>query len=124
MNEILKDEVKDQAVEKQNTEKNKDFSKIKFKFSSFDYKLLDLELQKIIKNCNLRHIDNYKIVMLPTKVISVTINKAHFIHKKSKDSYEMRIHNRLLIISSYKFDLMLLYGVKLHNIIDFTVERI
>lgn len=73
--------------------------KIRIKIKSFDHKVID-ETAKLILECAER---TGSIVAgpipLPTKIEKFTVNKSTFVHKTSREQFEMRTHARLIDIS-------------------------
>ncbi len=73
--------------------------KIRIKIKSFDHKVID-ETAKIIINAAER---TGAIVAgpipLPTKVEKFTVNRSTFVHKTSREQFEMRTHTRIIDIS-------------------------
>lgn len=86
---------------KKDTEKpiasfKKDHSMIRIKLKSYDHKIID-NISKQIAETILRHTSEVIGPMpLPTKIKKYTVNRSTFVHKKSRDQFEIRIHNRLI----------------------------
>jgi small subunit ribosomal protein S10 len=72
--------------------------KIRIKIKSFDHKIIDQVAQDIMQTA----IDTGAIVAgpipLPTHTEKFTVLKSTFVHKNSRDQYEMRTHKRLIDI--------------------------
>jgi small subunit ribosomal protein S10 len=72
--------------------------KIRIKIKAFDHKIIDEVAKKIIQTAQ----DTGAIVAgpipLPTKIQKFTVLKSTFVHKNSRDQYEMRTHSRLIDI--------------------------
>ena len=73
-------------------------SKIRISVKSFDHKLLDEAIKKIALVAK----DSWAIVVwpipLPTKIDKITVNRATFVNKDSREQFEIRRHKRLLDI--------------------------
>ena len=72
--------------------------KIRIKIKSFDHKIIDEVARTIIQSAQ----DTGAIVAgpipLPTRIEKFTVLKSTFVHKNSRDQYEMRTHKRLIDI--------------------------
>jgi len=72
--------------------------KIRIKIQAYDHKLIDQSVKQIIETIKRYDADIRGPVPLPTEISKYTINRATFVHKKSREQYEMRIHKRLIDI--------------------------
>lgn len=73
-------------------------SKIRIKLKAFDHRVIDNSAKQIVEAA-LRY--GAKIsgpVPLPTEIHKYTVNRSTFVHKDSRDQFEMRIHKRLIDI--------------------------
>lgn len=74
----------------------KDQSIIRIKLRSYDHKIID-NVARQITEAILRYTSEVVgPVPLPTKIRKYTVNRSTFIHKKSRDQFEIRMHNRLI----------------------------
>lgn len=73
--------------------------KIRIKIRAYDHKIID-DTAKLILDTAIRTgaIVNGPIP-LPTKIEKFTVNKSTFVHKTSREQYEIRTHKRLIDIS-------------------------
>ncbi|CCE66711.1 30S ribosomal protein S10 [Candidatus Mycoplasma haematominutum] len=81
-------------------------STLKLKLISFDYRLLDLWVKKIVELA-LKH--NSKIqgpIPLPTKTKLYTVLKSPHVNKPSMEHFEKKEHRRLILISEYDSKLL------------------
>ena len=72
--------------------------KIRIKLKAYDHKLIDQSAKQIMEAVER---DGAKIAgptPLPTSKKRYTVNRSTFVHKKSRDQFEMRIHKRLIDI--------------------------
>ncbi len=81
-----------------NTEKKEQKPRIRIKIRAYDHKLIDTAAETIIKTVKRSGADAIGPVPLPTEKRRYTVNRSTFVHKKSRDQYEMRIHKRLIDI--------------------------
>jgi len=93
--------------------------KIRLKLYAYDVKLLEVTIKNIIEAVKKSGALAKGPIMLPTKRKRWTVNKSPFIYKTSQEHFEMRIHQRLLLIENpnpqtieYLRDLQVPNGVK------------
>lgn len=72
--------------------------RIRIKIRAYDHKIIDSATETIIKTAERTGAKVLGPVPLPTEKRRYTVNKSTFVHKTSRDQYEMRIHKRLLDI--------------------------
>ena len=73
--------------------------KIRIKIRSFDHKVIDETTKLIIDTAERTGAMVSGPIPLPTKIEKFTVNKSTFVHKKSREQYEMRTHQRLIDIT-------------------------
>ena len=73
--------------------------KIRIKIKSFDHKVIDETAKLIIDNAERTGAIIAGPIPLPTKIDKFTVNKSTFVHKTSREQFEMRTHTRLIDIS-------------------------
>ncbi|MFH1766784.1 MAG: 30S ribosomal protein S10 [Patescibacteria group bacterium] len=74
--------------------------RIRIKIRAYDHKIIDSATETIIKTAERSGTKVLGPVPLPTEKRRFTVNRSTFVHKKSRDQYEMRIHKRLIDIVS------------------------
>ncbi|MFA6918746.1 MAG: 30S ribosomal protein S10 [Patescibacteria group bacterium] len=79
-------------------ENDKPHQRIRIKIKAYDHKIIDNSAKKIIDTCQRFGAKVVGPVPLPTEKKKYTVNKSTFVHKDSRDQFEMRIHKRLLDI--------------------------
>jgi len=76
----------------------KSSQKIRISVKSFDHRLLDEAVKKIVLIAK----DSWALVVgpipLPTKVEKVTVNRSTFVNKDAREQFEIRRHKRLIEI--------------------------
>ncbi|PIR55318.1 30S ribosomal protein S10 [Candidatus Peregrinibacteria bacterium CG10_big_fil_rev_8_21_14_0_10_36_19] len=72
--------------------------KIRIKIKSFDHKVIDETSKLIIETAERTGAIIAGPIPLPTKVEKFTVNKSTFVHKTSREQFEMRTHVRLIDI--------------------------
>lgn len=72
--------------------------RIRIKIQAYDSKLIDQSLKQIVDTVKRLGAEIYGPVPMPTRVHKYTVNRSTFVHKDSREQYEMRIHKRLIDI--------------------------
>ena len=72
--------------------------RIRIKIRAYDHKITDTATATIIKTAERSGAKVLGPVPLPTEKRKYTVNRSTFVHKTSRDQYEMRIHKRLIDI--------------------------
>ncbi len=72
--------------------------RIRIKIRAYDHKIIDTATDTIVKTAQRTGATILGPVPLPTEKRRYTVNRSTFVHKKSRDQYEMRIHKRLIDI--------------------------
>ena len=72
--------------------------KIRIKIRAYDHKIIDQSTRTIMDTGERSGGEVIGPVPLPTEKKKYTVLKSSFVHKDSRDQYEMRIHKRLLDI--------------------------
>jgi len=73
-------------------------TRIRIKIKAYDNKVIDQSAKKIVETVQRSGAQITGPVPLPTEIHKVTVNKSTFVHKDSRDQYEMRVHKRLVDI--------------------------
>lgn len=72
--------------------------KIRISVKSFDHRLLDEAVKKIVTIAK----DSWAVVVwpvpLPTKIEKVTVNRSTFVNKDAREQFEIRRHKRIIDI--------------------------
>jgi small subunit ribosomal protein S10 len=79
-----------------NAEESK--SRIRIKIKAYDHKIIDQSAKQIVETALRTGANITGPVPLPTEIRKFTVNRSTFVHKDSRDQYEMRIHKRLIDI--------------------------
>lgn len=70
--------------------------KIRIVLKSFDHTVLDQACKTILEAAERTGAIVFGPIPLPTKIKKVTLNKSTFVHKDSREQFEIRIHKRLI----------------------------
>jgi len=73
--------------------------KIRIKIKSFDHKVIDETTKLIIDTAERTGAIVAGPIPLPTKTDKYTVNKSTFVHKRSREQFEIRTHARLIDIT-------------------------
>ena len=88
--------VKGKAIKTQ--KKEEITSKLRIKLRSYDSKVMDKSCQQIVEMSTRSSVKIVGPIPLPTEIHRYTVNRSTFIHKDSREQFEMRIHKRLIEI--------------------------
>ena len=80
------------------SENDKVHQRIRIKIKAYDHKIIDSSARKIIDTCQRFGAKVIGPVPLPTEKKKYTVNRSTFVHKDSRDQFEMRSHKRLIDI--------------------------
>jgi small subunit ribosomal protein S10 len=74
--------------------------KIRIKIRAYDHKLIDQSAKQIIESAKRTGASIMGPVPLPTEKTKYTVLRSTFVHKNSREQFEMRVHKRLIDIVS------------------------
>jgi small subunit ribosomal protein S10 len=81
---------------KKETEKEK----LRLRIKAYDHKLIDNSCRQIIDTARRNDADIIGPIPLPTEIKKYTVNRSTFVHKDSREQFELRVHKRLIDITS------------------------
>ncbi len=73
-------------------------TKIRVKLRAYDNKVIDNSAKQIIEVAIRYGAEVSGPVPLPTEIHRYTVNRSTFVHKDSREQFEMRVHKRLIDI--------------------------
>jgi len=73
-------------------------SKIRIKIRAYDHKLIDQSSQQIVETAKRTGAVVSGPIPLPTEKTKYTVLRSTFVHKDSREQFEMRVHKRLIDI--------------------------
>lgn len=73
-------------------------SKLRIKLRAYDHKIIDNSAGQIVEIARRYGAEVSGPVPLPTEIHKYTVNRSSFVHKDSREQFEMRIHKRLIDI--------------------------
>ncbi len=87
---------KTKALEK--TENQAEIVKLRIRLRAYDHKVLDASCRQIAETAMRFNVKIRGPIPLPTEIRKYTVNRSTFVHKDSREQFEMRIHKRLIDI--------------------------
>ncbi|KKW47619.1 MAG: 30S ribosomal protein S10 [Candidatus Liptonbacteria bacterium GWC1_60_9] len=72
--------------------------KLRLRVRAYDHKLIDNSCRQIIETAERNDGEVVGPVLLPTEVRRYTVNRSTFVHKDSREQFELRVHKRLIDI--------------------------
>ncbi len=73
-------------------------SKLRIKLQGYDHRVVDNSARQIVETALRFGAEVSGPIPLPTEIHKYTVNRSTFIHKDSREQFEMRIHKRLIDI--------------------------
>lgn len=89
---------KDKAKEDVTVAEESVSPRIRIKLKAYDHKLIDQSARQIVEAVERDGAQVSGPSPLPTSKKKYTVNRSTFVHKKSRDQYEIRVHKRLIDI--------------------------
>jgi len=74
-------------------------SRIRIKIKAYDHKLIDQSAKQIVDTAKRSGAQITGPIPLPTEKTKYTVLRSTFVHKDSREQFEMRVHKRLIDIS-------------------------
>jgi small subunit ribosomal protein S10 len=72
--------------------------KLRIKLRAYDHKVIDNSARQIVETALRYGAEVSGPVPLPTEIHKYTVNRSSFVHKDSREQFEMRVHKRLIDI--------------------------
>jgi small subunit ribosomal protein S10 len=72
--------------------------KLRLKIRSYDHKLIDNSARQIIETAERNDAVVVGPIPLPTEFKKFTVNRSTFVHKNSREQFELRVHKRMIDI--------------------------
>lgn len=79
-------------------EKEVEQAKLRLRIKSYDHKLIDNSSRQIIDIAVRNGAEIIGPIPLPTEFRRYTVNRSTFVHKNSREQFELRVHKRLIDI--------------------------
>ncbi len=94
----MPEEKKPVATQKPEAGEDEVKQRIRIKIRAYDHKIIDKSCQTIIDTAERTGAEVSGPVPLPTEKSKYTLIRSPFVHKDSREQYEMRVHKRLIDI--------------------------
>ncbi|MDO8574349.1 MAG: 30S ribosomal protein S10 [bacterium] len=72
--------------------------KLRIRIRGYDHKLVDNSTRQIIETAERHDAKIIGPIPLPTEMKRYTVNRSTFVHKNSREQFELRVHKRLVDI--------------------------
>lgn len=79
-------------------EKELEKEKLRLRIKAYDHKLVDNSCRQIIETAKRHDAEVVGPIPLPTEIKKYTVNRSTFVHKDSREQFELRVHKRLVDI--------------------------
>ncbi len=73
--------------------------RLRIKIRAYDSKIIDQATETILKTVERSGAKVIGPIPLPTETKKYTVNRSTFVHKDSRDQFEMRVHKRIIDIT-------------------------
>jgi len=84
------------AIESTIKKKDEILNRIRIKIRAYDNKIIDQATKNIINTAERNNAKIVGPVPLPTEKTKFTVNRSTFVHKDSREQFEMHVHKRLI----------------------------
>lgn len=72
--------------------------KLRLRIKSYDHRLIDNSSRQIIETAVRNGSEIVGPIPLPTEIRRYTVNRSTFVHKESREQFEIRVHKRVVDI--------------------------
>lgn len=72
--------------------------RLRIRLRAYDHKILDASCRQIVETAQRFEVKIRGPIPLPTEIRKYTVNRSTFVHKDSREQFEMRVHKRLIDI--------------------------
>ncbi len=86
------------AVKKKVKKVEESKQRLRIKIKAYDNKIIDQSARQIMETAERQGAKVVGPIPLPTQIHKYTVNRSSFVHKDSREQYEMRVHKRLIDI--------------------------
>jgi small subunit ribosomal protein S10 len=80
--------------------------RLRIKLKAYDYRVIDNSARQIVETALRYGAEVLGPIPLPTEIHKYTVNRSSFIHKDSREQFEMRVHKRLIDILNTNADML------------------
>lgn len=86
------------SKKEENSKEEKQKPKLRVKLRAYDHKIIDNSARQIVESVLRCGVKVVGPIPLPTEIHKYTVNRSTFVHKDSREQFEMRVHKRLIEI--------------------------
>jgi len=98
-------------------------TKIRISVKSFDHRLLDDAIKKIVTITTDSGANVVGPIPLPTRIEKITVNRSTFVNKDAREQFEIRRHKRIIdIIEPSSKTMDLLQNLSIPNGVDIEIK--
>lgn len=72
--------------------------KLRLRVKAYDNKLIDNSCKQIVEAAKRQEVEVIGPIPLPTEIHRYTVNRSTFVHKNSREQFELKVHKRLIDI--------------------------
>ena len=72
--------------------------KLRLRIKAYDHKLIDSSAKQIVDTARRYDVEVVGPIPMPTEIHRYTVNRSTFVHKNSREQFELRVHKRLIDI--------------------------
>lgn len=72
--------------------------RLRLRIKAYDARLIDASVKQIVEAVKFQGADVHGPIPLPTEFKKYAVNRSTFVHKKSGEHFELRVHKRLIDI--------------------------
>src|SRR5690606_12973276 len=83
-----------------NQQQQEEKPRIRIKIKAYDHKLIDQSAKQIVETAQRSGAEISGPVPLPTEKTKYTVLRSPFVHKNSREQFEMRVHKRIIDIDN------------------------
>ena len=98
MPKILNSSVEENKPEETKAADEEVQQRVRIRIRAYDHKIIDQSTRTIMETAIRTGATVKGPIPLPTEKKKYTVNRSTFVHKDSREQYEIRIHNRLIDI--------------------------
>lgn len=91
---------KKEEVKKKEKKDSEEIRRLRIKIKAYDNRLIDNSARQIVDAVLRQGVKVIGPIPLPTEIKKYTVNRSTFVHKDSREQFEMRIHKRIIDVLS------------------------
>ena len=80
--------------------KEEEKQRLRIRIRGYDHKIIDSSVRQIVETVIRHGAEVVGPIPLPTEIKKYTVNRSSFVHKNAREQFEMRVHKRLIDITT------------------------